>query len=108
MESQSFETGVHDQHHLIYTMLHTTFVKLPLKIVNYRDYKKFAEEEFLKDVEVGVRQIIPTKYFALQAVLTSLLTKHCPLKQRILRGNNTQHCISRGGPFAYLLQLIVN
>ena len=33
----TFETGLSDHHSLIYCMLKTTFVKLPPKIVNYRD-----------------------------------------------------------------------
>ena len=31
MKSQSFETGFSDHHHLIYTILKSTFVKLPLR-----------------------------------------------------------------------------
>ena len=73
MKSQSFETGFSDHHHLIYTILKTTFVKLPPKIVKYRDYKKFCEEEFLTDLEIGLRQIFPTEYSALEAVLTEVL-----------------------------------
>ena len=39
MGSQSFETGFSDHHHLICTVLKSTFVKLPPKIVKYREYK---------------------------------------------------------------------
>ena len=93
MKSQSFETGFNDHHHLIYTILKTTFVKLSPKIVKYRDYKKFCEQEFLNDLEIGLWQIFPTEYCALEAVLTDVLKKHAPLKQRVIRGNNKQPLI---------------
>ena len=92
MGSQSFETGFSDHHHLIYTILKSTFVKLPPKIVKYREYKTFCEEEFLKDVEMNLRQTFPTEYSAFQAVFSRVLVKHAPLKQRAIRGNNKQHC----------------
>ena len=84
MKSQSFETGFSDHHHLIYTILKTTFVKLPPKIVTYRDYKKFCAEEFVNDLEIGLRQILPTEYSALEAVLTEVLKKHAPQKKESL------------------------
>ena len=39
MHSKSIETGFSDHHHMIYTILKTTFIKLPPKKVTYRDYK---------------------------------------------------------------------
>ena len=92
MGSQPFETGFSDHHHLIYTVLKSTFVKLPPKIVKYRECKTFYEEEFLKDLKMNLRQHVPTEYSALQAVLTGALEKHAPLKQRTIRGNNKQYC----------------
>ena len=59
--------------------------------MKYFDYKKFCEEEFLTNLEIGLRQIFPTEYCALEAVLTKVLKKHAPLKQRIIRENNKQH-----------------
>ena len=37
--SNSVETGISDHHHLIYTMLKTTFSKAEPKLVHYREYK---------------------------------------------------------------------
>ena len=39
---KSFETGFSDHHHLIYTVLKTTFAKIPPKIVKYRTTKNFG------------------------------------------------------------------
>ena len=44
--SQSFETGFSDHHHLIYTVLKTTFVKVPPKVDQYRNYKHFSDQDF--------------------------------------------------------------
>ena len=45
-----FETGISDRHHLIYSMLKTTFEKVDSIKVIYRDYKKFQWENFEKDL----------------------------------------------------------
>ena len=48
--SQTFEIGFSDFHHLIYTILKTTYVKLPPKKINFRDDKKFSEPNFRIDL----------------------------------------------------------
>ena len=40
--STSFETGLNDHYHLIYSMLKTTFHKEEPKSLIYRDYKMFS------------------------------------------------------------------
>ena len=44
--STSFETGLSDHHHLIYSMLKTTFHKEEPKTLIHRDYKTFSLETF--------------------------------------------------------------
>ena len=44
--SNSVETGISDHHHLIYTMLKTTFSKAQPKLGHYRKYKTFNFESF--------------------------------------------------------------
>ena len=39
MHSKSFETGFSDHHHMIYTILKSTFDKVGPKKITYRDYK---------------------------------------------------------------------
>ena len=46
--SSAFETGLSYQHHLIYSMLKTTFKKEASKRLIYRDYKNFNNEYFRK------------------------------------------------------------
>ena len=42
------DTGISDHHHLVYTMLKTTYAKLPPKKITYRAYKNFNEDKFLR------------------------------------------------------------
>ena len=48
--TSSFETGISDHHHLIYSMLKTTFEKEESRKVTYRNYKQFQWENFEKDL----------------------------------------------------------
>ena len=86
MKSQSFETGFSDHHHLKYTILKSTFVKLPPRNIRYRYYKKFCSEEFQRDLDIKLRDTIPTDYQVLHSIAESVLQKHAPLKQRMVRG----------------------
>ena len=41
-----YETGLSDFHELVATILQTSFEPLPPKIIKYRNYKNFDEDEF--------------------------------------------------------------
>ncbi len=88
MKSQSFETGFSDHHHLIYTILKSTFTKVSPKKVVYREYKNFNEEHFLTDLNVNLNRCHPTEYQAFEDVFVQTLDKHAPKKQKVLRANN--------------------
>ena len=50
--TNTFETGLSDHHHMIYTMLKSTFEKAePIKLT-YRDYKNFSFDRFKADLEM--------------------------------------------------------
>ena len=48
--STSFETGLSDHHHLIYSKLKTTFHKGEPKTLIYRDCKTFSLENFSSEL----------------------------------------------------------
>ena len=48
--TKTFETWISDHHRMSYTMLKTTFQKLPPKKLKYRCYKIFDEEIFLHNL----------------------------------------------------------
>ena len=49
--SSTVETDLSDHHHLIYSMLKTTFKKEDPKRLIYRDYKNFNDEYFQNDLK---------------------------------------------------------
>ena len=48
--SDSYETGISDHHHMIYTMLKSCFNNTEPKLLNYRDFKHFSQEDFKEDL----------------------------------------------------------
>ena len=52
--SSTLETGLSDHHHLIYSMLKTTFKKEDSKRLIYRDCKNFNNEYFQNNLKNGL------------------------------------------------------
>ena len=59
--TSTFETGLSDHHHLIYSMLKTTFKKEESKQFIFRDYKNFGNTNFQMDLESKLNNC-PKKY----------------------------------------------
>ena len=89
--SQSFETGFSDHHNLIYTVLKTAFVKVPPKVVKYRNYKHFSDQNFRADLATELCTTRPKTYHEFKELVRAKLDKHAPLKTAIFRGNNKSH-----------------
>ena len=56
--SLTFETGLSDHHHLIYSVLKLTFKKEEPKLYKYRDYKKFDSTAFHTDLQSKVEKAL--------------------------------------------------
>ena len=80
-----------DHHHLIYTILKSTYTKLPPKKIKYRQYKNFSEEQFNVELDANLRINSPVEYSELNKVIVETLDKHAPMKTKIVRGNDKQH-----------------
>ena len=89
--SQSFETGISDHHHLIYTMLKSTFTCLPPKRFVYRSFKKFSEESFTNDLINHIGNVASGSFSSLHESFIQVVNKHAPCKTRLARGNNKPH-----------------
>ena len=50
----SWDTGLSDFHHLIYTQLKGRFSRLPPRKINYRCYNHFIEKNFLVDLSLEI------------------------------------------------------
>ena len=83
-KSQSFETGVSDHHHLIYTMLKTTFTHIPPKEVTYRSYRNFSVVAFREELQLKLEATHSGDFTSLYSTLTATLENHAPLKKRVL------------------------
>ena len=81
--AQSFETGLSDNHHMVYTMLKTTFQKSEPKQLIYRDFKNFYFESFKNDL---LENMVPCDR-SYDRKFTAVLNKHAPKKKKWLRGN---------------------
>ena len=88
--TSTFETGLSDHHHLIYSMLKTTFKKEESKQFFYRDYKNFDNANFQKDLESKLNNC-PKKYGNFEKSFENVLNAHAPKKAKCLRGNQKPH-----------------
>ena len=86
----TFETGLSDHHHSIYSMLKTTFKKEESKRFIYRDYKNFVNTNFQMDLESKLNNC-PKKYEKFQKTSENVLNAHAPKKTTFLRGNQKPH-----------------
>ena len=90
----AFELGISDCHKFIGTFLRTTLSKLKPKTLTYRSYKKINEEIFLNDLSNDIKcfdfEVVSDGYEQFIKFFTNLLDKHCPIKTKIVRGNNNR------------------
>ena len=87
--SQTIETGLSDHHKLIYTMMKSTFEKLPPKKLFYRCYNRFSNEVFITELRKRLYLCHNLSYFIY--IVTNLLNELAPIKTKVLRGNNKNH-----------------
>ena len=79
--TSTFETGLSDHHHLIYSMLKTTFKKEESKQFIYRDYKNFDNTNFQMDLESKLNNC-PKKYENFEKTFENVLNAHAPKKTK--------------------------
>ena len=80
-------TGISDYHRLIYTVLKSTFVKVPPKEVKYRCYKRFSEINFLQDLSENLNSYqVGNMNYDIFELFFPLLNKHAPLEDSIHSG----------------------
>ena len=87
--SNAFETRLSDFHKLTTTVLKQYFLKLKPKVVNYRDYRKFRNDEFRSklDNEILKPDINNMEYQHFLNIFIKILSKPDPIKQKYLRAN---------------------
>ena len=84
-------TGLSDFHKMIVTVLKTTFPKAKPKIIPYRDFSKFIENDFRKDLKEKLRGIMVKDYETFEIVFLTVLNAHAPCKKKVVRANQKKY-----------------
>ena len=87
----TFDTGLSDFHHLVYTQLKTKFTRSPPKKICFRSFGKFVENSFLNDLALEMTSSKIVNYELFQRIFVSTLDKHAPRKFKLIRGNEKPH-----------------
>ena len=77
--SSTFETGLSDHHHLIYSMMKASFQKEEPKSLIYRDFDKFSMQNFKSELEPFL-QSDEKSYQIFENKFTEALNKNAPKK----------------------------
>ena len=82
--SRVFETGHSDFHNLTITALKRHFPKLKQKVVNYRDYPNFQNNEFRAELdnEMLKHDLGNMEYQHFLNIFIDILNEHVPMKQK--------------------------
>ena len=85
------ETGLSDCHKMIVSVFRAFFKRLPAKVIEYRNYKTFDQNEFSRNLD---QELIKSnscndeqQYDIFTSIFRRVLHKHAPLKMKKLRGN---------------------
>ena len=88
--TSTFETGLSNHHHLIYSMSQTTFKREESKQFIYHEYKNFDKTNFQMGLE-GKHNNCPKKYGNFEKTFENLLSAHGSNKTKFLGGNQKPH-----------------
>ncbi len=88
--STTIETGLSDFHHLVLTVLKTTFKRKPPKEVKYRNYKNYIVHNYLNDINLSLagKDLYHMPCGEYNDLLMRIFNNHAPLKTKYVRGND--------------------
>ena len=91
MSTKCYELGISDCHKLISTCLRQKVARLKPKNIKYRSMRNYDKTQFKIELECELRNLTYVSanqaYDSLVSILTSLLDKHAPIKNKKIRGN---------------------
>ena len=88
--TSTYETGISDHNHMIYTMLKSCFQNNEPKLLIYRDLKSLSSQAFEEDLSEALIDC-GDSYDKFEYIFTSKLNKHAPKKRKWVRGNHKPH-----------------
>ena len=88
--TQTIETGLSDFHKMPLTVLKTSFKKKLPKIVSYRDYKYFWNDNFIEELEyiISAYELSEIDLEIFEDVFMNIFNKHVPIKLKYIRLND--------------------
>ena len=90
-KSTSFEAGLSNHHHLIYSMIKTTFHKEEPKTLIYCHYKTFSLETVGYELFWKLESQENNKCQTFEKGFVDTLNNQAPTKWKIFRGNHKSH-----------------
>ena len=84
-----YETGLSDFHRLTLTVLKVFHSKQNPKIILYKDYNNFSNENFRRDLlwELSFQNVQPHEFDKFKFIASKLSNSHAPLKEKYIRCN---------------------
>ena len=87
------ETGLSDFHKMVVTVMKTSFHKIEPKVINYRCYKGFSNDDFRISIQTQFEENIvgncDKKFSNFINNCNSILDKQVPKKKKYVRGNQS-------------------
>ena len=84
-------TGLSDFHKMVVTALKCNYTQGKPKQVNYRDYKKFDNKVFNKDLKESLSKQSLSSYSDFQTIFLRVLERHAPTKKKVIRANHAPY-----------------
>ena len=89
--STVFETGLSDHHHLIYSMLKTTFHKEEPEMLIYREYKTFSLKKFSSELFLKLESHESNDYQTFETNFVDTLNNQAPKKSKSFEVTRTSY-----------------
>ena len=89
LKAKTIETGLSDFHKMVVSVFKTSFKKQKPKIVTYRDYKHFDNENIKESLITYLSTAKNISYDAFENLVLQTLDKMAPIKQKHIRGNQS-------------------
>ena len=89
--SCAIETGLSDFHRMTVTVMKASIRKLKLKVIHYRNYKRFCNESYRNELvaDFSKQNFEENSLEKFLEVLNKVLDKHAPRKSKFVRGNHS-------------------
>ena len=93
--------GLSDWHNLIVISSKLNVPKIKSKVLHYRSFKKFDEQNFKRDISYIPFQVLDIfddvndKYWMYSYLISDIINEHAPLKKKFIKGNNAPYMNSK-------------